>query len=223
MIGLAERRGIVTADGTRAGDAIILTKAAAIEGTAVIAREHARDLAGRMPAPLLRRARQFLRSPGISVGPEATVALRHGAHAMHDPTEGGVLGGLWEMSHCSGLAFHVEPGRIPIYPETRAICDHFGLDPRALLASGSLLLTCPARAVQKMLSALHSAGIPASRIGSAEKGRPGVHLGGGQIMSVPGADEILKVGTSVRPLRPLPHSVVASRWQSRGKHTGGTA
>lgn len=177
----------------RAGDRIILTKGLAIEGTALIARDKQKELAGEFSQRLLARARGFLRRPGLSVGTEATIALHAGAHAMHDPTEGGLLNGLWEMAQASRLSLRIDAGQIHVYPETQELCRWFDLDPLGLLASGSLLIGCGPRAVKRLCEQLDRAAIMSSVIGSAKKGSPGVHFADGRVARRAVTDEILKV------------------------------
>ena len=193
MIGELLGEKPITAAGAKPGDAIILTKGLAIEGTAIIARERKKDLAGKLPANLLRRAREFLHKPGLSVGPEATIAVGHGAHAMHDPTEGGLLNGLWEMAKASKVSLHIDIDAIPVYPETQALCSRFGLDPLGLLASGAGLIVCPQRAIKKLRQELGTANITFSTIGSVGKGSAGVHFKDGRTIKRAVTDEILKV------------------------------
>ena len=193
MIGQAVGGRVVTAEGVRPGDVLVLTKGVAVEGTAVLARDLEGDLQPALPAAVVRRAKAYLRRPGISVGPEAALALRYDVHAMHDPTEGGVLNGLWEMSVASGLALHVEPERIAVLPDTRALCEHLGLDPLRLLASGALLAALSPAQAAKWIKALARRGIAAFEIGSARRGQPGVHLGRRRVLRRSITDEILKV------------------------------
>lgn len=127
----------VTSGGALAGDSILMTKTAGLEGTSEIAREH--DFAGKIPRAALSRAKRLIES--LSVTPEATAAFRTGVvHAMHDCTEGGVLGAAYEMSFASGVGFKLEEGAVPVAPETRSICRVLSLDPLRLIGSGSLLI-----------------------------------------------------------------------------------
>jgi len=193
MIGVAPRRRILAADRVQPGDAIILTKGVAIEGTAVLASELEKKLLAELPQATVRRAKRLLKSPGIGIGREARIAVRCGARAMHDPTEGGVLNGLWEMSAAAGVAIHVDPTKIPILPETQCLCEHLGINPLKLLASGSLVIACPPRSAGRMLKALTSGGVRAFQIGWAKKGKPGVHLGKRKVIRRSITDDILKV------------------------------
>jgi hydrogenase expression/formation protein HypE len=135
VFALASR--FVTSAGARAGDVILMTKTAGLEGTSELAREH--DFGGLVPEATLRRARRLIEQ--IDVTPEATAAFGTGApHAMHDCTEGGVLGAVYEMSLASGLGFRLEEASVPVAPETEALCRGLSIDPLRLIGSGSLLI-----------------------------------------------------------------------------------
>ncbi len=171
MHGIVECRRPVLTSGARAGDAIVLTKGAGIEGTALIAREKRTELEKALGAPLVRRASQFLTRPGLSVVPEARAALEFGVSAMHDPTEGGVAMGIAELAVASGRSAEVHAERIQVRPETRKICEHYGIDPLGLLGSGALLATFRPAAAKKYVAHLEEMGISSSIIGEMVPGR----------------------------------------------------
>jgi hydrogenase maturation factor len=174
MQGLLLAPRIITAGGARPGDLLLLTKAAGIEGTAVLAQERAGELARVLSSTLLRAARRLRDQPGISVVPEALVAARHRASAMHDPTEGGIRAGLHEIAFASRVRLDVDLDRIPVLRPTAAICQHYGIDPLGLIGSGALLVAAPAARVWRLLRAWARQGIGGRIIGSVESGR-GVH------------------------------------------------
>ena len=193
MVGSVTMSKPISAGGVRAGDRIVLTKGVAIEGTAILATEHERELRCSLPDELLARAKQYLRYPGISVGAEATLAARQHVHAMHDPTEGGLLNGLWEMAQASDVALEINVDAVPILPETMQICKNYGLDPLRLLASGALLIACSSTNVNALLATLAKEDIEASQIGQAHKGPGHVLLSSGPKIEQSVSDEILKV------------------------------
>lgn len=163
---------LVRPDGLRPGDRILLTKGLAVEGTALICLEKADRLGGVLSHEELERCRGFLYDPGISVLPEAQAAVRAGTvHAMHDPTEGGLAAGVHEMARASGVAIRLLEEGIPIFPETRRLCRHFGLDPLRLIASGSLLLGVPRQDKLAIQQAIQASGSPAEEIGWVEEGQ----------------------------------------------------
>ena len=177
MLGEVAPERFVASSGVQAGDDIILTKRIAVEATAIIAREKEADLKGVLDGALLQRCRDFLHDPGISVVRDAQLAQAAGqVHAMHDPTEGGLATGLWELAQAAGVGLEIEASAIPIWPETRLLCAHFGLDALGVIASGSLLIACPPGETRAILAALNSAGIPATTIGRALEAGAGCRL-----------------------------------------------
>jgi hydrogenase maturation factor len=194
MQGLLVGRKPITAGGARPGDAVLLTKAAGLEGTAILSQERARELRRVMPRSLLRRAQDFRRRPGISVVAEAMTAARHGASAMHDPTEGGVRAALHELAHASRVRLRVDLDRVPIRPETARLCGHFGIDPLGLIGSGALLATIGANRAARLLHAWRRIGIAGQTIGGVERGHGVLATRSGQPASCPwvAQDEIIK-------------------------------
>lgn len=166
MLGEVPRDRYVTTSGAQVGDVLILTKALAIEGTAVIARERSGLLRGIFSAAELDRCAAALHDPGISVVPEARLALDvGGVHALHDPTEGGIATGLAELAEAAGVGVLVEQARLPILPECGRICRQLGLDPLGLIASGSLLIAADPDRSMSIVARLGGAGIDATEIG----------------------------------------------------------
>jgi len=166
MLGEVKKGALITPAGARPGDAIILTKGVAIEGTAILARECENQLEGQVPDPVLKKARRFLHNPGISVALDARIALQAcKVTAMHDPTEGGISTGLRELALASRVGLRVREEALPIRRETRLICETLKIDPLGLISSGALLITCPQRQAWKIVHALSSARIKAAVIG----------------------------------------------------------
>jgi hydrogenase maturation factor len=171
MLGEVEKADLVRTAGAQMGDDVILTKGIAIEGTAVLAREQAEVLTAQLGPELVLCGQRFLQDPGISVMHDAEIVCRTGRpHAMHDPTEGGVATGLWELAQASGQGLVVELEKIYLFPETAAFCRALDLDPLGTLASGALLVTAAPEDSSRMVDALISAGIRASVIGTVVEG-----------------------------------------------------
>jgi len=131
MIGELQGEALITTGGAKPGDLIVLSKGICIEGTSIIAREKKGDLSScGISTDIVERARRFLFDPGISVVEEARLAIQAGrVHSMHDVTEGGLADGLHELSMAAGVEIEVERDRIPIYEESRILCEAFGLNP----------------------------------------------------------------------------------------------
>ena len=167
LLGTVPRSRLLRTAGARPGDALLLAGGVAIEGTAILAREHAALLRARgVEEEIIERAAGWLRKPGISVLPAARL-LRSldGIHAMHDPTEGGVVTALEEIAEAAGCGLRVDLGAVPVLEETRRIARALELDPLGLLASGALLASLAPESVEEALARLAAAGIPAAVIG----------------------------------------------------------
>ena len=169
MLGEVDKDKAVLSSGVRPGDSLILTKGVAVEGTSILAREAADQLAEcGIDADVVERAAGFLFDPGISVLKDARIAAEAGdVHAMHDPTEGGLSGGLYELATASSVGFDIEAGSIPILAECGHFCEALGLDPLGLIASGSLLAAVAPGSADAILAALSNEGIDARVIGVA--------------------------------------------------------
>ncbi len=178
MLGEALKDRVVLTSGARPGDSLILTKGIAIEGTAILAREAGGALrrAG-LPQEAIQRARGLLFSPGISVLKDAAIACQAArVHAMHDPTEGGLVTGLLELARAADVGVEVDAQRIAVLPECRAFCEALGLDPFGLIASGALLAAVAPEDAVSLIEALGRQGIPAREIGRVTHARDGLKL-----------------------------------------------
>jgi hydrogenase expression/formation protein HypE len=160
--------GYVTAAGAKEGDSIVLTKTVGIEGTSILASM----LEGRLSALPRRRVNEGKRlSRLMSVVDEGEAAFREGGvHAMHDPTEGGILGGLYEMGVGSGLGFTIEEPKVPLAESTREITQALGVDPLRLIASGSMLMAVAPRRVAGVLRSVKAVGVDATVVGRFGEG-----------------------------------------------------
>ena len=197
MLGYIESGRYYTSGGARRGDYLIMTKGIAIEGTSIIARERREEIERSLGREFLERAVRFNRDPGISVVKEALAAARSGlVNAMHDITEGGFAVGAREMAMASGVGLLVYGDELPVYGETRRLCELFGLDPLGLIGSGSLLLSVPPKNVKDLLAILRKEGIEARVVGEFRKEDFGFMIRrGGEISPLPAypQDEITKL------------------------------
>lgn len=166
MFGFAPK--LMKAENIRPGDKIILTKGAGIEGTSILARAFRKELSQTLSEGELAEALSLKEK--ISVVQEAKI-LRRWAIFMHDPTEGGVLGGLCELKLRSKLDITVELQEIPIPSIVQKVCSYFKIDPLKLIGSGALLAVLPEHSVDDALGALSNHGIEAKLIGTFTEGR----------------------------------------------------
>jgi hydrogenase expression/formation protein HypE len=194
MIGEVPPERLITPRGARPGDVLLLTKGVPIEATALLAREVPDRLKGILSEAELQEAAAFLHSPGISVVREAQIAMRAGrVTAMHDPTEGGLAGALWELAQAAGCSLRVDVTAVPVPPLSRRICAALGLNPLSAIASGALLMTVAAEDACIIQKALQNEGIACAQIGYVEKGETAVFTTEGIKLARPERDEIARV------------------------------
>jgi len=164
VFGLARKKDIITPAGARPGDAVVLTKGPAIETAALLASLREAELPGRYPAELVAKAKALTRSITV-VADALTAAASGGVTAMHDATEGGVVGGLYEIAAASGVGMEVDE-RLFVYPdEVRMVCEAFAIDPVRAIAEGSLLVTVRPGRSADLLARLKRKRIAASVVG----------------------------------------------------------
>ncbi len=153
----------ITAGDTEEGDIILMTKTAGIEGTSILARTF-KDRLTDIDQKTLQNALNLVKR--ISVVEDAAALFATGkVHAMHDPTEGGVLGGVYEMALASGLGFRLNIQDIAVAEETSAICSTLKVDPSRLVGSGCLLAAVQPDGVNTVLQELKKHDINGTVIG----------------------------------------------------------
>jgi hydrogenase maturation factor len=197
MLGMAQAGRIVTTSGVRPGDALVQVGKVPIEGAAVLAHEHAGALAS-TPRTSVEAAAAAMDDPGISVVEAAIAAAELGATAMHDPTEGGIAAGLWELASAAQVALRIDRDRIAWFAPGLDVCRAMGADPWATLASGMLLAAFPRRAASDAVQRLTARGYDAVIIGLAEPGE-GVRDTDGRPIPWPDRDEVARLLAANRP------------------------
>jgi hydrogenase expression/formation protein HypE len=189
-LGRARKDRVLRSGGARPGDTLLLTKGAGIEGTSILAAALEDRLKSVLGGDTLARAQAYRER--ISVLPEARAAAGAGARAMHDVTEGGVLGAAYEMAEASGIGVHLDADRVPILPETAAICTTLGIDPLRLIGSGALLISTPD--VRRTADAIGRVGVQATEIGRFAAEDRLVNRGGQtRALQPPHGDELWRI------------------------------
>lgn len=178
LIGVGDEGRYVTPLMASPGDRVILTKGCAVETAAVIAALAPQRVGAALAAAGLddgALARLQAMESQVSVVADCRAALRvgvreRGVTALHDATEGGVLGGLVELARACGHDLRVERSRIPLLAEVRVACEVLGVDPYVSLAEGALLCCARPEHAGAVLAALAEEGIAAAEIGEVMKG-----------------------------------------------------
>lgn len=189
--GFSKQDVTISASGARPGDSILMTKYTALEGTAILAADFKERLSSVLTGEELTAAMALIRQ--ISVVKEGALCGGLQVHAMHDVTEGGILGAVWEITEASRCGCMIRLKDIPILPETKKICDFLELNPYALISSGSMIIATDEP--QKVIEVLTQNGIHCKEIGKiVEKNRQYVD-NNGQIHELlpPEADELYKI------------------------------
>ena len=137
-IGKVKRDKLLATKGARPGQDIVITKWIGLEGTAILAKEREEMLLKRFPRHMIDEAKTY--EEMLSVIPEAATAMKSNVSAMHDITEGGVFGALWEMAESAGVGLTVDLKELPVKQATVEICNFFDINPYELMSSGSMLI-----------------------------------------------------------------------------------
>lgn len=160
-VGSVLKDKLVTTSGAQEGDDIIITKYAGIEGTAIIAHDREEELCSKLEKDVIESSKALVKN--ISVVKEGIIAGRFGVNSMHDITEGGVLGAIWEVTEASGKGALVYNDKIPIMDETLKICGIYNINPLKLISSGCMIITC--KNGSELVMQLESEGVKATIIG----------------------------------------------------------
>jgi len=174
-IGETVNKRFVHTGGARAGDSIIVTKGAAIEGTGILAYELTGFLEGKIGKEMVEKAKQFIKM--TSVVKDALTAVEVGeVHAMHDATEGGIAAGLQEIAWASNVSVVAYEDKIHVYPETEAICKALGIDPLKTISSGTLIISVSPEIADEIVTALKRKDIKGSIVGEVLEKKQKVYI-----------------------------------------------
>ena len=197
MLGEVKKDRLVRPDRMAPGDLVLITKGIAIEAVSILAREKEEEVREAFGEEFVRRAREFLHDPGISVVRDALLAVEAGdVHAFHDPTEGGLATGLHELARAGSVGLEIDRSLLPVLPEAEKLCELFGLDPLGVIASGSLLIVAPAPDADDIAARLRQNGIACTVIGEViPRDRGVLLLENGQTRPLPrfDRDEITRI------------------------------
>ena len=167
VVGKASKDMLISSDGAKPGDQIVVTKNIGLEGTAILATDAKEYLSTFLSQQDIEEATNMLAA--ISVVKEGILSTEFGVNAMHDITEGGLLGALYEMAEGAELGFSIEEEKVPLAAVTNKICQHLGLDVLRFLSSGSMLIATDRG--EQLLEHLGKAGIESSIIGEFTQSR----------------------------------------------------
>jgi hydrogenase expression/formation protein HypE len=179
VIGIGELDEYVNPQFCKAGDKIIITKGPAIEATGIFAAMYPKIIEKEYGKELSKKAEQVFYK--MSVVEDALTAVsvgvrENGVTAMHDATECGVWGGLYEVAQASGLGARIEKDKIVIEEGVTEVCRLFGIDPYASISEGTLIIACKEHKAAEVVKALEKKGIKSSVVGELTKKERGMVL-----------------------------------------------
>lgn len=193
-IGRALKGSSQQAKEMKPGDYVLMTKWAGLEGTGIIASDCEAQLAGILTPAELDAAKNLLSQ--VSVVREGILAGKIGTSGMHDITEGGILGALWEMCQIAGVGAELWTDKIPVAEVTKKISGHYGIDYLRLISSGCMMIVSTPEKRQVLEDALTQAGIPVACIGVIKAREEGIYMVAGDAkreIAPPDSDELYKV------------------------------
>lgn len=189
-VGKIKKEEVIKTAGLKPGQELVMTKWAGLEGTAIIARDKEDELKARFHQDFIEKAKSFFEH--ISVVKDARIAKKTGVTSMHDVTEGGIFGALWEVAVASGAGIEVDLKKIPIRQETIEICELYDLNPYMLMSSGCMLISTDKG--NALVEALKNEGISSAVIGKVIEGNDRIIINEEErrYLEPPKADELYK-------------------------------
>lgn len=197
MLGEVAPEDLITPEMAHPGDKLLLTKGIPIEAVSILAHEFQDEIIRNLGEPIVHKARDFLKNPGISVLDDAQIAVQAGrVTALHDPTEGGLASGLWELAQASGLSIDVDLDLVEISPVALQICELFEINPFAAISSGAMLIGVHPADAEKVCRDLFNQDIVCTTIGTFGEGPPSLKakdLRQQRLVELPERDEIARL------------------------------
>jgi hydrogenase expression/formation protein HypE len=175
------------------GDLVYVTKSVGLEGAGIISMDREEELKNVLTSDELEKAKGFIEL--VSVVGEGVLAGKIGTNGMHDITEGGVLGSIWEMCQIAKVGAEIHVDKIPVEDVTKKICEAFDIDYLRLISSGSMMIMVSPEKQVKMEEGMEEANIPFTLIGTIKPLEQGVCMvvDGEHIeIASPATDEIYK-------------------------------
>lgn len=187
-VGKVKKDRIIASSGSKVGQDVVVSKWIGLEGTSILAKEKEGELKKKFADPFINKAKEF--DQYLSVVPEAAIAIKSDVSAMHDVTEGGIFGALWEIAESAGVGLEIDLKKIPVQQETIEVCEFFGINPYKLISSGAMLIVCDHG--HELVRKLEQEHIHAAVIGKVTSGNDRVLLNEGErrFLEPPRTDEL---------------------------------
>lgn len=191
VVGKQKKARLPNINEVKEGDKILITKYAGIEGTSILAKELEEKLKGLLGEEKLKEAKNM--SSMLSVVKEGIICGNIGVKYMHDITEGGVFGAVWEASKAIGKGVKIVEAAIPVKDFTREIADILEIDVYRLISSGSMIVITGEEKADEIQDVLSENNIKSTIIGEVVGEKVLLDKGGTIVeIDAPGSDELYK-------------------------------
>ena len=178
LMTIAPKNEILTSKDAQSGDVILVTKSSGISSAAILAMSFPETVKNKVGMEHYERACESFYD--ISVLKEGLIATegesKNGVTAMHDVTEGGVLGAIYEMAIASNNGALIYDDKLPIAETQLRVCEVFSLDPPYCTGAGSMIITCKKEAAQTVINKLNKNNIPCAEVGAITDKKHGIKL-----------------------------------------------
>ena len=192
VIGKQDKVKLLNPKDIEIGDKVMITKYAGIEGTSIIAKELESELILKIGKEKLEIAKNM--DSMLSVVREGMICGEIGVNYMHDITEGGVFGAVWEATKAIEKGIKIYEDLIPVSPVTREIMEILDIDVYKLISSGSMLIIGKDEKFNEIRESLNKLGIKITTIGEVINGGVTLEKTGKTVeIEPPGSDELYKV------------------------------
>ncbi len=169
VLAVGPKDSYVTPAFAKSGDHIIITKGPAIESSGIFAAMFPDRIERAFGSEFSGKAQDIFYK--MSVVEDAMTAVsvgvrENGVSSMHDATECGIWGGVYEIAEAAGLGAVLNRDKIVVEEGVMEICELFGIgDPYAAISEGTLIITCRPEFSGRIVEALSAKGIRSSIAG----------------------------------------------------------
>jgi hydrogenase expression/formation protein HypE len=170
---------IITSNRAEPGDQIVVSKEAALVSSSILAMSFPETVKNRAGQEVFHKGCQnFYKTSSLNDALSAASILKNNVElkAMHDVTEGGILGAIFEMAKASGCGFVVQDDLLPVTDVPRSICSLFDIDPRFSVGAGSMIMAVKKGVESRLIDHLQTENVPAAVVGEFTEAASGFRL-----------------------------------------------
>lgn len=163
VIGKIRKEDILKLEDIKKGYKVLMTKSTGIEGTSILLNDYEDFFKGKINREMIEEGKRY--GEKISVKQEGKISGEMHVNYMHDITEGGLLGAVWEAHKAIDMGIKIYEEKIPITKITKEMTCILNIDPLRLISSGSMLIIADEAKSKSLIEKLNKTGISVSIIG----------------------------------------------------------